>query len=83
MKLEIGETGNEFTSWQKRYQIWSGTILIKGTKRFKNTVGYQIIRSSDSIAANIAEGYGRYTPVTVIPAKAGMTVFQIIHVSGP
>jgi four helix bundle protein len=25
-------------------------------------VGYQIIRSSDSIAANIAEGYGRYTP---------------------
>ncbi|MEA2101697.1 MAG: four helix bundle protein [Thermodesulfobacteriota bacterium] len=23
---------------------------------------YQIIRSSDSIAANIAEGYGRYTP---------------------
>ncbi|MEA2102949.1 MAG: four helix bundle protein [Thermodesulfobacteriota bacterium] len=51
-----------FTNWQKRYQIWSGTILISGTKRFKNTVGYQIIRSSDSIAANIAEGYGRYTP---------------------
>ncbi|MBW1837794.1 MAG: four helix bundle protein [Deltaproteobacteria bacterium] len=24
--------------------------------------GYQIIRSSDSLAANIAEGYGRYTP---------------------
>ncbi|MEA2101082.1 MAG: four helix bundle protein [Thermodesulfobacteriota bacterium] len=35
-------------------------------------MGYQIIRSSDSIAANIAEGYGRYTPVTVIPAKAGI-----------
>ncbi|MEA2101581.1 MAG: four helix bundle protein, partial [Thermodesulfobacteriota bacterium] len=61
-KLEIGENGNEFTSWQKRYQIWSGTILIKETKRLENTVGYQIIRSSDSIAANIAEGYGRYTP---------------------
>ena len=30
--------------------------------KVQNTVGYQIIRSSDSIAANIAEGYGRYTP---------------------
>jgi len=28
----------------------------------KNTIGYQIIRTSDSISANIAEGYGRYTP---------------------
>jgi len=27
----------------------------------KNTLGYQIIRSSDSIAANIAEGFGRYS----------------------
>lgn len=26
------------------------------------TIGHQIIRSSDSIAANIAEGYGRFTP---------------------
>jgi len=25
-----------------------------------NTIGYQLIRSSDSISANIAEGYGRY-----------------------
>jgi four helix bundle protein len=29
--------------------------------KVKNTIGYQIIRSSDSIAANLAEGYGRYT----------------------
>jgi len=28
----------------------------------KRTIGYQIIRSSDSICANLAEGYGRYTP---------------------
>jgi four helix bundle protein len=27
------------------------------------TIGLQIIRSSDSIAANIAEGYGRFTPL--------------------
>lgn len=26
----------------------------------QDTVGKQVIRSSDSIAANIAEGYGRY-----------------------
>lgn len=31
-------------------------------KKVQNTIGYQIIRSSDSINANIAEGYGRYTP---------------------
>ena len=34
----------------------------KRNKKVQNTVGYQIIRSSDSIAANIAEGYGRYSP---------------------
>lgn len=27
----------------------------------KNTMGYQIIRSSDSIGANLSEGYGRYS----------------------
>lgn len=26
-----------------------------------NTIGYQIIRSADSIGANIAEGYGRFS----------------------
>jgi four helix bundle protein len=26
------------------------------------TMGYQILRSADSISANLAEGYGRYTP---------------------
>lgn len=34
----------------------------KWSKKVQNTVGYQIIRSSDGIAAKIAEGYGRYTP---------------------
>ena len=30
-------------------------------ERTQRTIGYQIIRSSDSIAANLAEGYGRYS----------------------
>jgi hypothetical protein len=30
-------------------------------EKAKRTMGYQVIRSSDSIAANISEGYGRYT----------------------
>ncbi len=34
----------------------------KWSVKAQNTIGYQIIRSSDIIAANLAEGYGRYTP---------------------
>jgi four helix bundle protein len=32
------------------------------TTKAQHTMGHQMIRSSDSIAANLAEGYGRYTP---------------------
>ncbi|MEA3499459.1 MAG: four helix bundle protein [Candidatus Marinimicrobia bacterium] len=42
------EIWNDFDNWDRKV---------------KNTIGYQIIRSSDSIAANIAEGYGRFTPL--------------------
>lgn len=31
-------------------------------EKAQRTLGYQVIRSSDSIAANLAEGYGRFTP---------------------
>ncbi len=34
----------------------------KWNKKVQNTIGYQIIRSSDSISANLSEGYGRFTP---------------------
>ncbi|MFA7256552.1 MAG: four helix bundle protein [Kiritimatiellales bacterium] len=36
------------------YDNWSA--------KAQHTIGYQVIRSSDSIAANLAEGYGRFTP---------------------
>ena len=34
----------------------------KWPEKVQRTIGYQVIRSADSIAANLAEGYGRYTP---------------------
>ncbi|PQP35663.1 hypothetical protein C6A37_01490 [Desulfobacteraceae bacterium SEEP-SAG9] len=34
----------------------------KLNQKVQNTMGYQIILLSDSIAVKIAEGYGRYTP---------------------
>jgi len=40
--------------------IWNG--FDTWPKKVQQTIGYQIIGSSDSISANIAEGYGRYTP---------------------
>lgn len=36
------------------YDAWPG--------KAQRTIGYQIIRAADSIAANLAEGYGRFTP---------------------
>jgi four helix bundle protein len=40
--------------------IWSA--YDQWSTKAQNTMGYQIIRASDSIAANLAEGYGRFTP---------------------
>ena len=40
--------------------IWYGFDV--WPKKVQQTIGYQIIRASDSICANPAEGYGRYTP---------------------
>lgn len=41
-------------------EIWE--IVIKWNNLAQDTVGKQIIRSTDSIGANIAEGSGRGTP---------------------
>jgi len=39
--------------------IWN--IYDKWDYKAKHTIGLQVIRASDSIAANLAEGYGRFT----------------------
>jgi four helix bundle protein len=41
--------------------IWE--IVIKWNNFAKDTVGKQVIRSADSVGANIAEGSGRGTPL--------------------
>jgi four helix bundle protein len=38
--------------------IWD--IVIKWDNFARNAFGYQLVKSADSIAANISEGYGRY-----------------------
>lgn len=39
--------------------VWD--IVKKWDNFSKNTIGYQLVRAVDSISANIAEGFGRYT----------------------
>ncbi|MFQ5676194.1 MAG: four helix bundle protein [bacterium] len=39
-------------------KVWG---IVKGWDYFaKDTIGKQLVRSADSVAANISEGYGRY-----------------------
>ena len=53
--LDICKLGEQLSDivW-KDYDYWP--------EKAQRTIGYPIIRSSDSISINIAEGYGRYTP---------------------
>jgi len=57
--LEIYEMDVYILSKKLSDMIWEDfdTWSIKAQR----TIGYQVIRSSDSIAANLAEGYGRST----------------------
>ena len=52
-KLEVYQLAELFSD-----KIWS---MVSEWDYFKkDTIGKQIVRSADSISANIAEGYGRY-----------------------
>ena len=52
-ELEVYQLAESFSD-----EIW---VLVSEWDYFaKDTVGKQIVRSADSISANIAEGYGRY-----------------------
>ena len=51
--LDVYNLSNELAD-----EIWN--IVINWSFLTQDTIGKQIIRSADSIAANIAEGYGRY-----------------------
>jgi len=51
--LEVYQLAESFSD-----EIW---VIVGGWENFtKDTVGKQIVRSADSIGANIAEGYGKY-----------------------
>ena len=39
-------------------EVW--LLVVKWESFAKNTLGNQLVRSADSISANIAEGYGRF-----------------------
>jgi len=52
-KLEVYQLAESFSD-----EIW---LLVGNWDNFKKeTIGKQLVRSADSISANIAEGYGRY-----------------------
>lgn len=52
-KLEVYELAGQFSDG-----IWQ---IVMGWDQFrKDSIGKQIVRSADSISANIAEGYGRF-----------------------
>ena len=52
-KLEVYSIAENFSD-----DIWN---IVLDWKNFeKDTIGKQLVRSADSISANIAEGYGRY-----------------------
>lgn len=52
-KLEVYELAELFSD-----EIWD--IVMTWDNFKKDTIGKQIVRSSDSVSANIAEGYGRF-----------------------
>lgn len=56
--LTIDKIAAYTTSFKLSNYVWD--VVMKWDNMAKWTVGQQMIRSTDSISANIAEGFGRY-----------------------
>ena len=57
--LTIEKISSYHKSFDLSNEIWS--VVIKWDYFAKDTIGKQFVRSTDSISANIAEGFGRYS----------------------
>jgi len=57
--LQLNNIGAYQIAFRLSNYIWN--IIIKWNYFKKNTIGIQFVRAVDSVSANIAEGFGRYT----------------------
>ena len=57
--LKLNDIGAYRISFHLSNYIWS--IVIKWDYFSKDTIGKQFVRAIDSVSANIAEGFGRYS----------------------
>ncbi len=57
--LKLNDINSYKIAFRLSNYIWE--IIISWNYFAKQTVGMQFVRSIDSIAANVAEGFGRYT----------------------
>jgi len=57
--LQLNNIGAYQIAFRLSNYIWN--MIIKWNYFKKNTIGIQFVRAVDSVSANIAEGFGRYT----------------------
>ena len=57
--LQLNDIEAYKVSFRLSNKVWD--IILKWNSFAQNTVGQQFVRSIDSVSANIAEGFGRYT----------------------
>ncbi|MBK5284950.1 MAG: four helix bundle protein [Bacteroidia bacterium] len=57
--LQLNDIGAYKAAFNLSNYVWD--VVIKWDSFARNTVGQQFVRAMDSISANIAEGFGRYS----------------------